>query len=48
MTNEEFSACIHEREVTDPEFRLELVDGRFVIGGTLDGSRWLVLALTEG
>lgn len=25
-----------------PEFRLELVDGKFVVGGTLQGSRWLL------
>ena len=25
-----------------PEFRLELVDGQFLVGGTLEGSRWLL------
>lgn len=25
-----------------PEFRLELIDGKFLIGGTLAGSRWLL------
>jgi Uma2 family endonuclease len=25
-----------------PEFRLELVEGKFLVGGTLEGSRWLL------
>lgn len=25
-----------------PEFRLELVNGQFLVGGTLEGSQWLL------
>ena len=31
-----------------PKFRLELVDGQFLVGGTLEGSRWLLKAALIG
>lgn len=31
-----------------PEFRLELVNGRFLVGGTLAGSRWLLKEALQG
>jgi Uma2 family endonuclease len=31
-----------------PEFRLELVEGKFLVGGTLDGSRWLLKEVLVG
>lgn len=31
-----------------PEFRLELINGKFVVGGTLDGSYWLLREAMQG
>jgi hypothetical protein len=31
-----------------PEFRLELVNGQFLVGGTLEGSRWLLQEALQG
>jgi Uma2 family endonuclease len=36
------SQCIEQTYYLHPEFRLELVEGKFLIGGTLAGSRWLL------
>ncbi len=36
------SRQIEQTELLYPEFRLELVDGKFLIGGTIEGSRWLL------
>lgn len=37
-----FSQAIDLQFCQWPEFRLELVNGQFLVGGTLDGSRWLL------
>lgn len=39
---------IRELELLQPEFRLELVDGKFLVGGTLAGSRWLLKEILSG
>ena len=31
-----------------PEFRLELLNGQFLVGGTLAGSRWLLREALKG
>ncbi|MBW4694193.1 MAG: Uma2 family endonuclease [Lyngbya sp. HA4199-MV5] len=36
------SRQIEQTDYLYPEFRLELVDGKFLVGGMLDGSRWLL------
>lgn len=36
------SRSIEQSDYLWPEFRLELVDGKFLVGGTLEGSRWLL------
>ncbi len=33
---------IDQSECLSPEFRLELVGGQFLVGGTIAGSRWLL------
>ncbi len=36
------SRQIEQTDYFYPEFRLELIDGKFWVGGLLDGSRWLL------
>ncbi|KYC44164.1 hypothetical protein WA1_03235 [Scytonema hofmannii PCC 7110] len=36
------SQSIELSECSEPEFRLELVEGKFLVGGTIEGSRWLL------
>ncbi len=36
------SLRIEQIDYLHPEFRLELVEGKFLVGGTLEGSRWLL------
>jgi Uma2 family endonuclease len=36
------SRQIEQTDYLFPEFRFELVDGQFVVGGTMEGSRWLL------
>lgn len=40
--------AIEEFEATSPEMRFELVDGQFVVGGSLVGSRWLLREIIQG
>lgn len=40
--------AIEEFEATSPEMRFELVDGQFVVGGSLAGSRWLLREIIQG
>jgi Uma2 family endonuclease len=39
---------IEQMELLYPEFRLELVNGQFLVGGTIAGSRWLLKAALMG
>jgi hypothetical protein len=43
-----FSRQIEQMELLHPEFRLELVDGQFLVGGTIEGSRWLLKEALRG
>jgi hypothetical protein len=40
--------AIKEIEATSPEMRFELLDGQFVLGGRLAGSRWLLREILKG
>jgi hypothetical protein len=33
---------IEQRALREPELRMELVAGQFLVGGTIEGSRWLL------
>lgn len=44
----DFRASIRAFEFASPEFRLELMDGQFIVGGSLMGSRWLLREILRG
>ena len=39
---------VEQSYLRQPEFRLELINGKFVLGGTLDGSYWLLREAMRG